>query len=161
TLNVIVLAMTFTLFPIYMGVVKTIVTVATIFVLIPLLVKTCRIEQPAPNERQELTRGRLFFAGSPPIPNLLAGFADLAYYSGQICLRTLPFMIVAGFVGAAIAQLIPLEQLENVSPLIGIPLVTAVAILLPTPMAFDVMLTHALYAHGLPASYSLILLSLL
>lgn len=102
-------------------------------------------------------------------PQALKGFT-LSFLKNfwMLIKLTLPLMILAGFMAALGVHTLPLDQWLQVqaeataSPftswtsLFGIALF---AVLMPMPMAFDVILAQALYSNGLPPSLTMPLLT--
>jgi uncharacterized membrane protein YraQ (UPF0718 family) len=77
---------------------------------------------------------------------------------GRLALTTVPFMIVAGFLGALAIELLPVPNgLSHVSGL-GVIGVALVGTFLPVPMAFDVAAAYLLMARGVPLPYVVTLL---
>lgn len=174
TLNVIVLTMLFALFPLYMVVIKLGFTVAFIVVAIPLTVRFLRI-------------GNVSIEGEGWIPGFgtqACALPELSDTSGESWLRssgwvvrnfaknlwyiiktTVPLMFVAGFLGAVIVTLLPWDSLADVIPkggplllLASMGFVALVGIILPVPIAFDVIVPATLLAAGMPIRYAMILL---
>lgn len=162
TLNIVVLTMLFSMFPLYLTVIKLTLTLTFILVLVPLLSRwvfteeragtyddtVCAITPPpaAPSDESVVSaiRGSLLLLGR----NL-----------GYVVLRTVPLMLLAGLLGAIVANVIPLATLVNYET--GFLAVTAVAlvgIFLPVPVAFDVVLVAVLISAGAPVVYSMTLL---
>ena len=75
-----------------------------------------------------------------------------------IASRTVPLMAVAGIMGAVVSHVIPLDALVNAKGVGAILLVALCGTFLPVPIAFDVILTNALFTAGLPPELCLILL---
>ncbi|MBX2860678.1 MAG: permease [Vampirovibrio sp.] len=169
TLNMIVAVMLFSLFPLELVLFKYGFTLLVILVGVPLLVKWL---QPDPAAILENTVCELPSAGTCALPdNDLsmtseswgAAFQQAGSLFGKnlwyIFKLTVPFMFLAAFLTAAIHQWLPLESLVQQTPTAaGVVLVSAIGILLPLPMAFDVILTHSFYEAGAPLAYVLPLL---
>lgn len=164
TLNVIVLTMLFSIFPLYLTVIKLSLTLLFILVIVPLLSRyafanervdtyddaVCALPpqtRPPSESWLEAMRG----AAGGVIKNL-----------GYLVLRTVPLMILAGLLGAVVVTLVPLPELVDFEPGIGSILVIAlVGIFLPVPVAFDVILVAVLMAAGAPMMFSMTLLFVL
>ncbi len=162
TLNIVVLSMLFSLFPLYLTVIKLTQTLIFILLLVPLLSRwvfvqervqtyddnTCAI-QPALavpiNESWSAALRRT---------SMLLG-RNLAY----IVIRTVPLMLLAGLLGAIVVHLMPLTSLlENEPSILSVIMVALVGIFLPVPVAFDVVLVAVLISAGAPVIYSMTLL---
>jgi len=146
-LNVVVLAMTFALFPLPLALLK----LATVLFLI--LVFAPAISSPE-------TR-------SGPVLNLAIdvpateGWRDAllstagAYVKGfwNVSRVAFPLMILAAALGAFAVELIPQAALSARVSLMGIVAVAAVSAFLPVPMAFDVAIAYLAMVHGAPLPY--------
>lgn len=164
TLNIVVLTMVFSLFPFYVGVIKVAFTLFAVFVVVPLLNRTKLVNEPirdfnAPPSRFTPTSNALTIDDSESWTKSIVGAgSDFIKNLWFMIVRTVPLMLLAGFLGAAVSHLINLESVlvEDSLPLIA--LTAIVGVFLPVPMAFDVMLSHALYQQGLPMSIVVTLL---
>lgn len=178
TLNVIVLTMLFSLFPFYLGVIKIGFTIGFILIGIPLLSrlllrKNILLNVEAQSQALKTDPRLLQFTENNPqetgVQNwwkallwLLTNFAKNLWF---IVRTTVPLMILAGFLGALIITLLPWESLADVIPatniimiLISMTLVALVGIVLPVPIAFDVLVPAILMAAGMPVKYVMVLL---
>ena len=73
--------------------------------------------------------------------------------------RTVPLMALAGLLGAALAILLPIESLQELEPSFAVILLVAlIGIVLPVPVAFDVVVAGGLLANGFPVAYVMVLL---
>jgi uncharacterized membrane protein YraQ (UPF0718 family) len=162
TLNIIVLSMLFSIFPLYLVVIKLIQTLTFILVVLPLLSRwvfqqerkqtyddsICIIEPPPAAQAEESVLAAV--RGS----SILLG-RNLAY----IVLRTVPLMLLAGLLGAVVANLVPLQTLVDYEPgILSVCVVALVGIFLPVPVAFDLVLVAVLVTAGAPMIYSMTLL---
>jgi len=161
TLNVVVLTMAFSLLPFYMAVTKLLFNLAVIMIGVPLL---ARWLQDAPVKDLQQLEARLATESCAVAvkESFLSSFLGLLQDFGRqlwtIFIRTAPLMLVAGFLGASLSHLIPLDALQGQSGLIPLVLAATVGLILPVPMAFDVVLTNALFSAGLPYNVSMVLL---
>jgi uncharacterized membrane protein YraQ (UPF0718 family) len=147
-LNVVVLAMAFTLFPLKMALLR----LAVPLILIALIPKIVRRTAPSPTDFR-------------PIPNqpasprsLRATFTSYIKNLGKLSLTTIPWMVLAAFLGALIAELLPAQSIPQKVTIIGILLVAFVGAFLPVPMAFDVAAAFLLMTRGVPTAYVVTLL---
>lgn len=77
---------------------------------------------------------------------------------GRLALATIPLMIVAGLLGAIVAEVIPQQAIPlKVSPL-GVGAVALIGTFLPVPIAFDVAAAFVLMTRGVPLPYVVTLL---
>ena len=146
-LNVVVLAMTFALFPASVAVLK----LATVFFLI-------FVFAPAAAARQKTEAATLACPIEIPVqeswPEALVGtaqtFARSFWYVAKIAL---PLMLLAAILGAFVVELIPPQALIAPVSIAGIILVALVAAFLPVPMAFDVAIAYIAMTRGVPLPY--------
>jgi uncharacterized membrane protein YraQ (UPF0718 family) len=149
TLNVIVITMVWSLFPFEFFVVKLALTILFLLVVVPVLPSLLEVDrlprepEIAPLEIAPKDEGW----GGAAIFVLLAFGRSLRY----LAWRTVPLMILAGILGAVMAELIPTSIfLESESSIALLVLASVIGALLPVPMAFDVVLTFVLWRSGLP-----------
>jgi uncharacterized membrane protein YraQ (UPF0718 family) len=162
TMNIVVLTMVFTLFPFYMAVLKVGFALLAIFIAVPLLSRVIGEERVKDLARVE---GDKFSACEIPprfdetlVESVLGASKDLWRSLVFMFKKTVPLMLVAGVLGAATAHLIPLGALESTSGKVGVIIAAAAGVALPCPIAFDVLLTNALWQQGLPVDITLVLL---
>jgi len=165
TLNIIVLTMVFTLFPFYMGIVKVGFTLCCIFIGIPLISKLLGDAQLKTSDSTTLN----WLTSSPEATCSVflaerwhhALFGVLTDYWSRlkfIGIRLIPLMLLAGFLGALLSQLIPNSLFESQVTPLTIVVAAFFGVLLPLPIAFDVILVNAFYAQGLAEPIVLVLL---
>lgn len=176
TLNVIVLTMLFSLFPIYMVVIKLGLTIPFILIGIPLVVRwfgakeavACEASCPAGLSVPDYDLGESWgkavaWTGTSLVKNL-----------GWVLWRTAPLMLLAGLMGSVVIHLIPWETLVNLFEgrggrlydwfgdfgvaVIGLTIVASVGIVLPVPMTFDIIIVATLLGVGMPVHYAMALL---
>ena len=162
TLNIIVLTMLFSIFPLYLTVIKLVLTLTFILVLVPLLSRWVFREERA------LTYDDTVCAVQPgaAAPEdegwseaVRVAALALARNLGYIVVRTVPLMLLAGILGAVVAHVLPLPALINHEPgIFSVAVVALVGIFLPVPVAFDVILVAVLISSGAPMIYSMTLL---
>src|SRR5215470_7667350 len=146
-LNVVVLAMTFALFPMPVAILKIATVAFLIFVFAPMMASkksealegyVCPIEIPVSQ-----TWGQA-------IVGVLKSYAKSFWYVFRVAF---PLMILAAVLGALAIELLPQNALVAQVTLGGIVLVALVSAFLPVPMAFDVAIAYILYSHGAPLPY--------
>jgi len=110
TLNIIVLTMLFSLFPLYMGITKIVVSLAFILLLVPLLTKLIVTKQHTVKHHphQECVAENWLSA-------IKGTGKSLGHSLMYIVKITVPLMILAGFLGTVVAKLIPLESIANMA----------------------------------------------
>jgi uncharacterized membrane protein YraQ (UPF0718 family) len=148
TLNVIVLAMAFTLFPLPVALVRLAVPLI-LLMLVPVILRNTA---PAAAAR--------YTAALPTGLWRPVGFTLTSYLKnlGKLALATIPLMIVAAFLGAVFAEIFPASYIPGTVSVVGIVLVALAGTFLPVPMAFDVALAFLLMARGVPMPYVVTLL---
>ena len=186
TLNVVVLSMTFALFPVWLAGLKLGLTLAFVVLAVPLLVRLLWSDDRAAPSAAELAPGGATLGPDLPASPALAETQGLeappstwlgaAAWTGRAFLRnlwyivetTVPLMALAGLLGAVAVTLVPWEGLSETLPQIDPTRATArtllalggVALLgafLPCPIAFDVVICAILSAAGVPLPYVAVL----
>lgn len=180
TLNVVVLTMLFSLFPLYLAIFKVGLSVFVILVLVPWL---CSLLPASARKRQQpeaavcaipvgegsdLTGNSQRSSGDTQISHrfsvsLMGGvwafIRDFAKNLWFVVRVTVPLMLLAGFLGALVATLLPpdllLDQPFRWGTLI---LVALVGLFAPVPIGFDVVLSAVLLNSGLDIAYVMTLL---
>ncbi len=176
--NVVVLGMLLTLFPWYLTALKLAASLAMVLVVVPILSRQADrpgwrkpIEAPAkvPGLRAfqwlETLSGRLSDAllvpaGDAPKSVFHAfGWVVLRYAKSlwTVLLISLPLMALAGLIGAAMVELLPwtrvaqIAQVEGLLPNAAVLVVVALfGMLLPVPIAFDIVVCAVLWNAGVP-----------
>ena len=176
TFNVIVVGIVFTLFPWYLAALKILSGVFIVLVVVPWLARLA--------ERPGWTRPQPVAASLPGLgvfqrlesilgtPALSDGAMDrpppgpfkslgwvLIHFTrnlGRVLVTALPLMLLAGVVGAVMAEFLPWNMLNNISRADGwvgsgvvIVLAAVFGVLLPVPMAFDVIVCSVLLNAGM------------
>jgi uncharacterized membrane protein YraQ (UPF0718 family) len=146
-LNVVVLAMTFALFPASVAVLKLATLFFLIFVFAPMIAarqKTVVATLPRPIEIPvEESWGEA-------IVGTAQTYARNFWYVAKIAL---PLMLLAAILGAFVIELVPPQALIAPVSVLGIVLVALVAAFLPVPMAFDVAVAYIAMTRGVPLPY--------
>ncbi len=156
TMNIVVLMMLFTLFPVYLIVIKLGLTLVFLLIAIPILSRTvfrneavdtyddtsCPIDVPrfSPDE-----------GWRDALKGAAATYGRNLWY---ILKMTLPLMLLAGMLGATVVNVMPLEDVADLP--IGPLSVLGVAIFglfLPLPIALDLVIAATLKAAGVPICY--------
>lgn len=182
TLNLIVLTMLFSLFPLYIVVIKLGLTLLVLLVVVPLLIRFLLTKE----ERQTADLSKVS-SDACEIPLAEREAADTWPKAGWWTIRhffknlwyivktTVPLMILAGFIGAVIITVLPWDSMADILPSdgilaskLGIPrpvlillslgIVGLIGLALPVPIAFDIMVPAILLATGMPVRYVMVLL---
>lgn len=147
-LNVVVLAMSFALFPASVAFLKLGTVLLLILVFAPLI----------------SSRQKTAMAATVPVPldfsvpetwsQTLAGTAKSYGKNFWYVFRAaFPLMLLAAVLGALVIELLPPQALVAPVTLAGIVAVALVASFLPVPMAFDVAIAYVAMTHGVPLPY--------
>jgi uncharacterized membrane protein YraQ (UPF0718 family) len=147
-LNVVVLAMAFTLFPLKIALVRLAVPLVLI-ALVPLIVH--RTAPSADTSACVRHTDRLL----QPVSGTLKSYCK---HLARLAASTIPLMILAAILGAVVAELVPAQDIPVKVSMVGIILVALVGTFLPVPMAFDVAAAFILMARGVPIPYVVTLL---
>jgi uncharacterized membrane protein YraQ (UPF0718 family) len=146
-LNIVVLAMTFALFPLPVALLKLATVLFLIFVFAPVVVSfqpaaispiTCPIEIPVSE------------TWAQALVSTARSFLKSFWYVFRVAF---PLMILAAVLGALFVELLPQQALMAQVTISGIIAVALVAAFLPVPMAFDVAIAYIALAKGVPLPY--------
>lgn len=151
-LNVVVLAMTFALFPVPIAIMKLTTVLLVIFVFAPMAATraeagaaevTCPIEIPV-SENWVQALGKV-----------TRSYAKSFWYVFRVAF---PLMMLAAVLGALVVEALPQKALLAQVSFVGIALVALVGAFLPVPMAFDVAIAYIAMSKGVPLPYVVTLL---
>jgi len=146
-LNVVVLAMTFALFPVPVALLKLATVFFLIFVFAPAAASRrqteaaaipCSIEVPA------------FETWPQAFLGVARSYARSFWYVFRVAF---PLMLLAALLGALLVELLPAQVLLAPVTFGGILLVALVSAFLPVPMAFDVAIAYIALTRGVPLPY--------
>ncbi|NRD90025.1 hypothetical protein C8024_11985 [Sphingopyxis sp. BSNA05] len=164
TLNVVVISMAVALLPFHLVLLKITFSILAILLLVPIV---CRIV-PADNIVQAHPAAmevNSYYNQSKRHGLSFALFKLISDHGVRLCIRTVPLMILAGFLGGAAVTLLPLDQLASILPASGgkafwliLPLLALFGLFLPVPIAFDIIVTAILLQAGLHPAYAAVLL---
>jgi len=166
TLNIVVLTMVFSLFPFYMAVVKVLTALLCVFLAVPLISRWLgdnhALRDLPQTELQKITDyvslQTTQHVVEPWLQAIYRTLWDVLRKLVTLSLRLVPLMLFAGGVGAVMALTIPTSSLAAYDGLGAIVLSAFIGVLLPVPVAFDVMLVSSLASQGLPPAIVLTLL---
>jgi uncharacterized membrane protein YraQ (UPF0718 family) len=146
-LNVVVLAMTFTLFPLPLALLKLGTVLFLIFVFVPAISGRNQDPEPPVNFAIDVplseTWGQAFAATARSYAKSFWNVFRVAF----------PLMILAALLGAMAIELIPQQALVRPVSVLGIAAVALISAFLPVPMAFDVAIAYIVMSHGVPLPY--------
>ena len=152
-LNVVVLAMTFALFPLQIALIKLASVLLLIFVFAPYVAS--RQTQPANTEMDRPVE----WAASETWPQaLVSTFKGYAKSFWIVFRAGFPLMLLAAFLGALLIELVPPQAINAPVSLVGILLLALIGAFLPVPMAFDVVIAYIAMTQGVPLPYVVVLL---
>jgi len=167
TFNIIVVSMLISMFAWPLVVIKLGITLLVIFVLIPLLLKIFSNETYASDTSN--VGAALVTPPTVDIQDDLSAFQwtihALWMNSKFLVFKVVPIMLLAGLLGTLVVSLAPWELLEGLSGVQGYVLVLGImlilsffGLLLPVPIAFDIILAATLVSAGVPMKYVAVLL---
>ena len=166
SLNIVVVTMMFSLLPFYMAVTKLAVTFIFLLILLPLLLRLGHREETnretvtgIADEGQVIIESRLPATGEKWLTAVCGLGNSLLRNLLFIVVRTVPLMFLAGFLGAFMANVLPMESFASWQ--VGIGAMVLVALLgtfAPVPIAFDIVVVQALLVIGLPPPFAMVLL---
>jgi uncharacterized membrane protein YraQ (UPF0718 family) len=142
-LNVVVLAMVFSLFPVPIALARFAVPLL-LLILVPFITPKAG---PAAATECPLNSGPGWLSTSGSTVRLF--LKNL----GKIAAFTVPLMFLAAILGAITAELLPAHQIPVQVSILGIVIVALLGTFLPVPMAFDAGLAFVLMTHGVALPY--------
>ncbi len=146
TLNIVVLAVLFSLFPVQLAVLKIGLTLVLLFLVLPRLTAPTRRFPAVASESSSGAEGSWTSAAMFTATSFLKSLWYL--------LRTsLPLMLLAALLGALCIQLLPHNWVPTHVTFFGILLVSVIGTFLPVPMAFDVFASYIALRSGVPVPY--------
>lgn len=162
TLNIVVLTMLFSVMPFYMAITKIVMSLVMILIAVPLIcrflpqtqIAAADIVCPLPSAPTNAPARHETIGQA--IIGVISAYASNLWY---IVKMTVPLMLLAGFLGAIVATLVPQDTIVTLSFAFGLLLIFAcVGVFLPVPIAFDVVVAGALLSAGLAPGYAMALL---
>ncbi len=166
-LNVIVLSMSFTLLPWKIAAIN-VVGVFLLLCFIPLLSQRFTGAVPPTANSTEVDGPQTSII--PPATTLVLGmdsYGNAILAVGKdfvanlifIVRLALPFMLLAGFLGTVIIEVVPFDRFTDLEPTLPVLLAVAiVATAIPVPMAFNVIVVMALLAMGMHPGIAIVFL---
>lgn len=145
-LNVVVLAMTFALFPFPVALIKLATVLFLIFVFTPAVV--------ARQKSETLISCPIEISMEESWPEAFANVARSYGRSFWYVFRyAFPLMMLAAVIGAVVIEALPAQALNMPVTLGGIVAVALIAAFMPVPMAFDVAIAYIAWTRGVPLPY--------
>jgi uncharacterized membrane protein YraQ (UPF0718 family) len=146
-LNVVVLAMTFTLFPAKVALLKLATVLILIFVFAPLVAKRGKESDASYTCPIEIAVAETW---PQAVVSVARSYAKSFWYVFRVAF---PLMIVAAALGALVIEVLPPQAWVGPATLLGIVAVALISAFLPVPMAFDVAIAYIAMMHGAPMPY--------
>jgi len=146
-LNVVVVAMTFALFPAPIAILKLATVLFLIFVFAPAVASRQGASTPAVACPIEIP---VWDTWTQALISTSRSFAKSFWYVFRVAF---PLMILAAILGALVIELLPPQALIAQATIGGIILVALVGAFLPVPMAFDVAIAYIAMTKGVPLPY--------
>lgn len=146
-LNVVVLAMTFTLFPTSVALLKLATVLLLIFVFAPAVAS--RQSDPVPSVVCPIEI-EVSQTWTEALAQTGRSFLKSFWYVFRVAF---PLMILGAILGALVIEALPAQPLNLQVTFGGIMVVALVAAFLPVPMAFDVAIAYIAMVKGVPLPY--------
>jgi len=146
-LNVVVLAMTFVLFPASVALLKLATVLFLIFVFAPSVASRQQLQAPPVSSPIEIAVSETWMQA---FLGIARGYARSFWYVFRIAF---PLMLLAALLGAFVVELLPPQAFAAPVTIGGVLLVALIAAFLPVPMAFDVAIAYILMTRGMPLPY--------
>lgn len=154
-LNIVVLAMTFALFPAQIALLKLATVLFLIFVFAPAVAARQSKYVPAILCPVAIPDSETW---TQALVSTTRSFLKSFWYVFRVAF---PLMILAAVLGALVIELLPAQALISQATIGGILLVALVGTFLPVPMAFDVAIAYIAMSKGVPLPYVVTILSTL
>jgi len=168
TLNIVVLTMVFSLFPLHLALLKVALTLVALLLVIPALTATVFRRERMLAVADDQAPAAVPATDTPARNWLDAGSWLLSSFLGNlwfIVRKTVPLMLLAGFLGALFVTVLPWDTLISALPhtgrgavAIALVLTALVGLFMPVPIAFDVVISAAFLSAGVPPEYVMVLL---
>ncbi len=157
--NVVVVMMTFAVFPLAMSVTKYAILLLVILVVVPGVISL--LERSRPIKPFTVSDAGASCAitrpGAECTESFWSVFKDLAKdfrkHAWMLLKPTITLMLLASLVSAAMLTLIPWQELLSETTPLRLALVSAIAVFMPVPIALDVMFAGQLQHQGVASGY--------
>ena len=173
TLNIIIFSMLITFFPLWLVFLKLGMSLFIILFITPYIARKIQKSTDMTYALNEINLKEKKITVIDPLQQSSGVKKNGAFYSWlsaivlvlktvfiniiTIVRKTLPFMILAGIIGAIIITWLPWETLNNLHPsntyIISLVFFSIIGTLLPVPIAFDVVITSILFSLGMDIGY--------
>lgn len=155
TLNIVVLTMLFTLFPLHFIVAKIACTLLLLLACVPFITHTLNMA-PIHQSEHVFTYLPTHESWRDALLSVLATtFNNLIF----ILKKTLPLMLLAGILGALVIESIPLDSFSGLElSLLSLAGIALIGTFLPVPIALDIILVYGLLRAGLNPGLAMTLL---
>ena len=145
TLNIVVLTMLFSIFPLHMALLKLGATFVLVLLIVPFLSRKDlnRAKQAVATAGKEVCE--IAFDTSSWGDAVKSAARDYGKNFSYIFIRTFPLMLLAGLLGAVVMHLWNFDRFIGMEPTLGtLAMISFMGTFMPLPIAFDLMLTQAL-----------------
>jgi uncharacterized membrane protein YraQ (UPF0718 family) len=155
--NPVVLSMTFLAFPLAMSLTKYFVLLALILLVVPLLIKYFSRTEQLNVTAAVIAEPEVCELPPPPATNFIEVVKDILPEFGKnvwrLLLPTVTIMVLSAILASAMLILIPWgDVLASTNPLMKL-LVSFLAVVMPVPIALDVMFASQLQQQGVDSGY--------
>ena len=158
TLNFLVISMVFASLPWAFGLIHYSLIAVMLLGIVPLLVWLYKRKQPL----EETAACAIDFRDSFCKETLLEGLTAVLKTYGKNLLSLIkfavPMMLVAAAISSFAVELIPFQTIFGHVSSLGLFLTALVTVLLPVPIALEVIVAHNLYVNHVPAPYVMLFL---
>ena len=154
-LNVVVLAMTFVLFPMALVLLKLTTVLLLIFVFGPYLAGRDVRDTGSVGEAACVMEINGAETWSQSLMETLKSYARSFWLVFRV---GFPLMLLAAVLGALVIEVVPAQAIYAPASWMGILLIALVGAFLPVPMGFDVVMAYIAMTHGVPLPYVAVIL---
>lgn len=160
TLNFLVVSMVFASLPWAFGIIHYSLIAVMLLGIVPLLVWLYRKQQPSPLE--ETGACAIDLRDSFCKETLLESFNGVLKTYGKSLISLIkfavPMMLVAAVISSFAVELIPFQTIFGHVSFIGLIITALVTVLLPVPIALEVIVAHHLFVNHVPVPYVMLFL---
>ena len=159
TLNFLVVSMVFSSLPFSFGLVHYSLIAVMLLGIVPLLVWLYKRQQPTTPETGACAIDlRDLFCKETILESLTAVLKNYGKNLISLIKFAVPMMLVAAVVSSAAVELIPFQTIFGHVSFIGLFITAMVTVLLPVPIALEVIVAHHLFVNHVPAPYVMLFL---
>ncbi len=159
TLNFLVVSMVFASLPLAFGIIHYSLIAVMLLVIVPLLVWLYRKQQPV---LEETGACAINLKDSFCKETILESFNGVLKSYGKNLLSlikfAIPMMLVAAVISSFAVEIIPFQTIFGKVSFIGLALTALVTVLLPVPIAMEVIVAHHLFVSHVPVQYVMLFL---